>query len=265
MTYKDKFVAEIKLGGKILRVKDDTVYLPFGAEYSLLLKNLDTRRVSVNIQIDGQDVLDNKSLIINSNETTELQGFLRGASATNRFKFIQKTKQIQDHRGDKIDDGLVRIEFAFEKPYEPWIVETIKEVHHKYYPPFTYTYFSTPDWSYHSDQTSGGKNVMRDLNEVQSYNCTIDELGVTEDSLGEPQVDEGITVKGQEIQQDFRYASIGQLEDSSVIIMKLRGLTSHGEKVSQPLTVKTKLTCSTCGTKCKSSSKFCHNCGTFLE
>jgi hypothetical protein len=265
MTYQDKFVAEIKSSGKILRVKDDTVFLPFGSEYSLLLKNLNTRRASVNIEIDGQDVLDNKSLIIEPNKTTELMGFLRGATATNRFKFIQKTKQIQDHRGDKLEDGLVRVEFAFEKPYEPWIVKTIQEVHHKYEPPFTYTYFSTPDWSYQSDETSGGKNVMRGMGEVQSYNCSIDPVGVVEDSLDQPQADEGITVKGQEINQDFRYASMGTLEEAKVIVLKLRGLISHGVSVSQPLTVQSKLTCSSCGTKSKSSAKYCHKCGTFLE
>lgn len=258
MTYKDKFVAEIKLDGKILRVNDDTVYLPFGSEYSILLKNLNTQRASVKIEIDGQDVLDNQSLIISPNETAELMGFLRGATATNRFKFIQKTKEIQDHRGDRIDDGLVRIEFAFEKPFKPWIVETIKEIHHNYNPPFTYTYYNAPDWSYQSDQTTGG-NVRGHMGEVQSFNCSVDELGVSE-----PQQDEGITVKGQQIKQDFRYASIGELEDSEVIIIKMRGAVSHGVRVSEPITVKSKLTCETCGTKSKSSAKFCHKCGTCL-
>jgi hypothetical protein len=258
MTYKDRFVAEIKSDGKILRIKDDTVYLPFGSEYSLLLKNLNTQRVSVKIEIDGQDVLDNQSLIINPTETTELMGFLRGATATNRFKFIQKTKQIQEYRGDRIDDGLVRVEFAFEKPWEPWIVNTIKEVHHYYNPPFTYTYHQTPDWSYISNQSSGD---MRSFpGEVTAYNCSVDNLGI-----GEPQQDEGITVKGQQIKQNFRYASIGNLEDPEVIIIRLRGAISHGVRVSEPITIQTKLTCSSCGTKSKSSAKYCHNCGTFLE
>ena len=128
MTYNDRFVAELKLNGKILRIKDDTVYLPFGSEYSLLLKNLNTRRVSVNIEVDGSDVLDNQSLMIEPNKTTELMGFLKGHTAKNKFKFIQKTKQIQEHRGDRVDDGIVRIEFAFEKPHhQPWIAKTIKE------------------------------------------------------------------------------------------------------------------------------------------
>ena len=98
MTYNDRFVAELKLDGKILRIKDDTAYLPFGSEYSLLLKNLNTRRVSVNIEIDGQDVLDNQSLMIEPNKTTELMGFLKGHTAKNKFKFIQKTSTFVDYQ-----------------------------------------------------------------------------------------------------------------------------------------------------------------------
>jgi len=259
MTYKDRFVAEIKSGGKILRIQDDTVYLPFGSEYSLLFKNLNSQRASVNIEIDGQDVLDKHSLIIDPNTTSELMGFLRGATATNKFKFIQKTKQIQDHRGDRIDDGLIRIEFAFEKPQpKPWISNIIHEVHHHYENPMRFTYYhSNADWSYSNNETSG-RGIGSD---VRSFNYSADKLGF----MDTPQQDEGITVKGQEINQEFRYSSIGELEESQIIIIKLRGLTSHGVSVSEPLTIQDKLTCSSCGTKSKSSAKYCPNCGTYLR
>ena len=265
MTYKDRFVAEIKSDGKILRVKDDTVYLPFGSEYSLLLKNLNARRASVDVEVDGQDVLNNMSLILEPNSTTELMGFLRGMTATNSFRFIQKTKQIQEHRGDRIEDGLVRVEFAFEKPVkEPWIANTIKEVHHYHdKSPFEFTYYGgQSDWSYNSNESTADKrSALRGISSdsVQSYNCTVENVGAV------PQKDEGITVKGSEINQSFIYGSMGELEESQVIIIKLRGLTSHGVSVSQPLTVQDKLSCKICGTKSKSSAKYCHNCGAYLE
>jgi len=116
MTYKDHFVVEVKYDGKILRVKDGAVYLPFGSEYTLLLKNLNSKKASVKVHIDGQDVLDYSSLIIGGNGQAELEGFLSGTTARNKFKFIHKTKEIQEHRGDKADDGIIRVEFAFEKP-----------------------------------------------------------------------------------------------------------------------------------------------------
>ena len=48
MVYKSNFVAVVKTNGTILREKgesNDEVYLPFGNEYSLLLKNKNSKRV----------------------------------------------------------------------------------------------------------------------------------------------------------------------------------------------------------------------------
>jgi hypothetical protein len=259
MTYADNFVVEVKQNGKILRVKNGAVYLPFGSEYSILLKNLNSKRASVNISIDGEDVLDNNSLVLDANSSTELEGFLRGNVAKNRFRFINKTKQISDHRGDRADDGLIRVEFAFEKPKEqPWILNTIKEVHHHWPKTSEYTYYgSTSDWSYSNDDNSA--KLERSV-----YNVSCESLGVQNIS-NVPNTDEGITVKGSEIDQSFRYTTIGDLEESTVIVIALKGITQSGQNVSQSVTTKDKLTCSSCGTKSKSSFKFCPNCGTFLE
>lgn len=274
MTYKDQFVAEVKSNGKILRVKDDAVYLPFGSEYSILLKNLNSRRASVSISIDGDDVLDGHSLILEPDSSTELEGFLRNNTAKNRFKFINKTKQIQDHRGDKIDDGMIRIEFAYEKDLpDPLIKKTIYEVHNHYNPPIRFDYYgSTRDWTFTSDFSSGGNLCgasARDIGDnsgeqvMYASNVVCDSLGVQD--MSSPLPDEGITVKGSEINQEFRYSSIGELEQSEVIVIQLRGTTASSAAVKKPITVQTKLECKTCGTKSKSSCKFCPTCGTFLE
>lgn len=276
MTYKDHFVVEVKSNGKILRVKDDSVFLPFGSEYTLLIKNLHSRRASVKISIDGDDVLDNHSLVLDGNSSTELEGFLRGNVARNRFRFINKTKEISDHRGDKADDGLIRVEFAFEKPQpKPMIEKTIKEVHHHYNPPVKFEYYGTnADWTYCNNQSSAkdhnGETVMYSscdtLNSPRELDRTIvcDSLGV--ENISEmPNADEGITVKGSEVHQQFNYTSIGSLEESNVIVISLKGLKDSGTPVTQTVTTKDKLTCSSCGTKSKSSFKFCPNCGTFLE
>jgi hypothetical protein len=289
MTYQDKFVAEVKVNGHILRVKDGAVYLPFGCEYTLYLKNLNSRRASVNVSIDGEDVLDSHSLILDPNSSTELQGFLRGNVARNRFRFINKTKEIADHRGDKADDGMIRVEFAYEKPQpEPWIKKTIEEVHHYEYhhhEPIRWTYYNTPNWNLSrgilkkgqatysnsavpiAASASGPPPVSSSTidNSVSESNVTMDSLEV--DTLGvQPDADEGITVKGSEVNQSFRYSSIGQLEDAAVIIINLKGLTGETNKpIQEAITVKRKATCPTCGNRSTSAAKYCANCGTFLE
>jgi len=275
MTYQDKFVAEVKVNGHILRVKDGAVYLPFGCEYTLYLKNLNSKRASVNVSIDGEDVLDNNSLLLDANASTELQGFLRRNVARNRFRFINKTKEIAEHRGDKADDGMIRIEFAYEKPQpEPWIKKTIDEVHHYHHnEPMKWTYYNTPDWNLSrgiqtGDQTMYSSNVAATASGPSGMSPqSIPESNVTMDSLGvQPDADEGITVKGSEVHQSFRYSSIGELEDSAVIIINLKGLTVQTNKpIQQAVTVKTKTECPTCGSKSSSAAKYCAKCGTFLE
>jgi hypothetical protein len=271
MTYKDQFVAEIKVNGKILRLRDDTAYLPFGCEYTLYLKNLNSRRASVKVSIDGEDVLDGQSLVIDANSSTELQGFLKGNVARNSFRFIQKTKDIQDHRGDKIDDGMIRIEFAYEKEIDPIIKKTIIHEHHyyKYDNPFHWNYRGF----YHDDNSqpitygnsSSAVPQSINTNTVRScFNHNV-ESNVVMDSLDNtPNDDEGITVKGSEIHQGFHTTYLGELEPSQVIVIRLKGKTDS-KPIQQPLTVQSKLKCPTCGKHCKSSFKFCPNCATFLE
>jgi hypothetical protein len=274
MTFKEQFVVVVKCNGKILREDNGVVSLPFGSEYSLLIKNLNSRRASIKISIDGQDVLDRSSLVIEPNQETELQGFLTGMIAKNKFKFIQKTKEIQKHRGDKIDDGIIRIEFAFEKP-PVTKREVIVEHHHCWdhwhWPFYRYDYYEyKPIRSFYSSNENIGSSSAEwsakgssaaplvNNNDIQVYNCSLNNLTV-------PQQDEGITVKGNEIAQAFHATYLGEMDPPEVITIRLKGFKGDGEPVIQVKTTKTKITCSSCGKKCRSSMKYCSNCGTFLE
>lgn len=266
MVQQNHFVVVVKSNEKVLREKDDFVTLPFGSEYSLLLKNLNSRRCNVNISIDGQDVLDGSSIIVEPNCESEIKGFLKGSVAENTFKFIQKTKEIQEHRGDKIDDGIIRVEFSFEK--QPTIIKHVLHENHHYH---DYIYNVRPCWDFRNFTYSNNG----DSNDVLAFHssCSGDEVrccsaeqnsNVVLDECS-PQEDEGITVKGSQINQYFQTTSIGELDPSEVIILRLRGTTSSGKKVNEPITVKTKIKCPTCGKKSNSNVKFCSNCGTFLE
>jgi hypothetical protein len=250
MVFKENLVCVIKNHGNILREIDGIVYLPFTSDYSILLKNLNSRRASVNISIDGKDVLDNKSLIIEPNSETELEGFLDGSAAKNKFKFIQKTKEIKDYRGDYIDDGMIRIEFAYEKV-----------------PSYKYTYTQNNFHQYVPPVTLGSVPPILNSSTTSVFNSFVGPNIRSSSKLtnNNSDIDEGITVKGSKINQNFNYTSIGSLEPAEVIILKLRGEKISKVKVTKSVTVKTKLRCSSCGKKSKSSSQFCSACGTFLE
>jgi hypothetical protein len=244
MVYQNKFIAVIKCNNKILReINKNEVILPFGSEYSILFKNLESRRVSVKISIDGTDILYGDSLVIDANSELELERFLERLDSGNKLKFIQKTQKISNHRGDKIDDGIIRIEYAFEQyVVSNWI---------------TYSY---PDYScppvepriFYSGGVTGGTLLNSSVSNNVSF---VDTQQVSEDP--------GITVPGSVSHQSFGTTTLGTLEQSEVIVLVLRGTTLSGN-VSKPLTTKTKLECPTCGTKHKSSVKFCSDCGTGL-
>jgi hypothetical protein len=263
--YNSGLVVVVKSNGKILREDKDLVFLPFNSEYSILLKNLDSRKALVNVSIDGQDVLDNKSLILDPNSKREIKGFLNGMSAKNRFKFIKKTEEISEYRGDRIDDGIIRVEYWFEKVIEK------KQIITEYIT--SYPYPSFPPVFYNSSGIYGSSegNNLRSSTRSINVNSTItkslsnSEINSSLSTNFQPQ-EEGITVKGSEVFQQFSYGTIGSLEDNSkVIILKLIGTKQSGKIVQEPITIQTKKICPTCGRRSKSYAKHCSNCGTFLD
>lgn len=288
MVYSERFVAVVKSKGKILREHDGTVTLPFQSEYSILMKNLESRKAEVKITIDGQDVLNGSSLLVMPNSDFELEGFLKSHKVTNKFKFIQKTKEIVEHRGDKIDDGMIRIEFTYEKakPEKKQIIHD--HVHYcrrcHCYPCNCWHW--TTSWYYSGSNlrssepnftVGSGTTTTDSKGAAYSYSSSLGEALNSSENISrgfgesinymhvEPLQDEGITVKGSESDQRFVVGSIGELEENSnIIIIKLRGIDSVGEEVKQPITVDKKLYCETCGKSSKSSAKFCSGCGTAL-
>lgn len=252
--YKNNFVAVIKCNGKILRERDGgNVYLPFGSEYSILLKNKSAVQALVDIEVDGKNVLKEHKLIVSGNETKEIKGFMRSMSKTNRFKFINKTKEIQRHRGDRIDDGLVRITYQFEKQVEC----------EPYWYPSVYINTTEPICPICPPKLRGSG----DFTYIDSNTATaVFSCNAVQGKSSAPLEDEGITVKGDKITQNYHYGDVGTLESSiHTIVLHLKGLTAKRCVVKKPITVKTKFKCETCGRKNRSTNKFCYNCGTYLQ
>jgi hypothetical protein len=254
MMYYNNFVAVIKSRSKVLREDNKgVVRIPFGSEYTILLKNKDSRKAVVNVEIDDESVA--SGVIVPANKTVELKGSLNRLKVRNRFRFIQKTKEIQDYRGDRLGDGLVRVEYKFEKK--------VAEPVWYYTPPVTI-------WPDPCDCRKKGPIYGLGGTGVNTSDCVYtcsNGVGLPLGSCSTlPKSDEGITVKGSKTRQDFVYGCTNELESQSfVIILHLRGLTKQHTKVRKAITVKTKLRCPTCGRRSKSSMQFCGGCGTYLE
>ena len=119
--YHQKMAVAIKTKGRVLRENKDQVILPFGSEYSVVIKNLHTRRSIVNVYIDGSNITPG-GLLIDAGREVDLQRSLANGSLTegNALKFIERTGNIEKHRGIGVEDGIVRIEFEFEREQQQW-------------------------------------------------------------------------------------------------------------------------------------------------
>jgi hypothetical protein len=285
MVYQEKFVAVIMANSKILRENDNSVELPFGTDYSIRLKNLESRKAQVKISIDGEDVMDGHSLILSPNSHVDLEGFMDGRTVRKQFRFIQKTQKIVEHRGDKVDDGIVRVEYCFEKRepeyvpirYDPW-------------PPlytwscnWTYTLPKYPPVVTWDDDTTGG-GFQQATYEV-TCDTTVGDTTVGDTTSGfvhsgsdfnlcattqtsfcsTPNADEGITVPGAETLQHFDRGYIGSTDQPHVITIRLKGTTRSGAVVEKAVGTKDKAKCPTCGKTWNAKQKFCGNCGTNLS
>lgn len=262
MVYKDNFIAVVKHNGKIMREINGCIKLPFGSEYSILLKNKDSRTAVARIEVDGEDVMSGHKYIIPANSTRELKGFLKGMNARNRFRFIKKTKEISRFRGDRLDDGLIRIEFWYEQKQEqPWVIYNNWPINLC----GSYKDSSLGDTS----DYSGGQVTYTASYYSSPMKCSGDISSSMSNRVSKPLSNEGITVKGSKTNQQFQYGSVGTLEiSSSVIIITLTGETKTADrvvKVRKPITVKTRVQCPTCGKRWRSSMNFCGRCSTALN
>jgi len=296
--YSNKFAACIIVDDEVVREvrKDgaDNFYLPFGTDYQIRLKNLDHRRAVVSISIDGEDVLDGSRLVVEGNSTTDLKGFLdsKTNNARNGFRFIEKTERVSEHRGDRVDDGLVRIEVQFEEAF-PKIEQIIKYVPQQPFQPFNQPWDSWFPGSYRptiwygsgfTHTTAGivpGSNVTGQTFQwsgdgINNVQCNVNEhtmdMGEDVDLSNLPETtntsltgNDGITVTGPIINQVFGTTHVHRLTaEKVVLVFRLVGKGSDSKPVAKPLLVKSKIECHTCGEKCKSGTKFCPECGTCL-
>lgn len=256
MMYSNKLAVALKHNGKILREHGETVYVEFGSEYSILVKNLNTVKCQVKISIDGKDVGDNGRFIINPGEELDLERSISNGNLNegNKFKFIERTSAIEQHRGVKLEDGLIKVEFEFECVYRP-----------QQWPGTSYQDYQSP-WDKNKIYTKG---MVGDSTTNCAYSGTIGSVNVScasQTFTSQANVnDVGITVPGSKSEQKFQTVSSFITDgDKHVIVLKMLGQVGD-IIVKEPITVKTKKICSTCCSSEKHSASFCSKCGTSLN
>lgn len=293
--FSNNFIVAIKVNGKVLREVQDVVYLPFGTEYTILLKNTSQQKAKVRISIDGQDATEGVNIIIPAGGDGELKRFIKGANmeAGNAFKFIEKTSKIEEFRGNKAEDGLITITYEFERKPKP----------------IDYGY----GWQNAVLYRDGGSNVLRshsgttyssgtydgaayagaaasascdDVGEVQCSSGAVSsdwnkmsrriQAGSTQSLYSaevkrvRPQNDvntSGITAPGSVVEQKFNLTSDFLTDGvSHTMTLQLKGEVGDSRKlVKEAVVVKKVQRCTMCGTNTKQTAKFCHSCGASVQ
>jgi hypothetical protein len=266
MMHKSNMVGCLKANSKILREFGDTVYLPFGVEYSILLKNLNSVRAAVNIFIDGKNVTEGVSLIIDPNSEFELSRSIVAGNLTsgNAFKFIERTSAIEEFKGLGIEDGLIRIEFQYEKKVAPidWNSRIRQTQRHDDWGS-DISLYGMERSALHTKGMSGQASSYGGEQSPQIMSLVADTMRSMKSS---PANEAGITVPGSISTQQFSTTQGFTKEpEKHVMVLKLLGETATGTVVSQPVTVDVVPVCTTCGRRNKATSKFCTDCGTSLQ
>jgi hypothetical protein len=292
--YSNKLVASIRANSKILREFKDTVYIPFGSEYSIVLKNLNTVRAIVNITLDGTDVCPG-GLVLMAGQTIDLERWIKNGnlSAGNKFKFIERTAQIEAHKGIGIEDGIINITYQFEQPQirnatTIWDHNTghwEKEEKWKYVygnqniqntgilrglnsPMGGGSWLSASGAATNISNAVGGASFAS-VNQANLSNIKVtaqSEASFSDKADGGVYNDAGITVAGSKSEQKFATASwFPVLPEKHSIVLKLLGETPDNKPIVKAVTVKAKPKCTSCGKMNKANAKFCTECGTALE
>jgi len=243
--FRNNMIVSIKSNSKFLKEDGEYVRLPFGSEYSIYMKNQNETDALVSITIDGQDVLSGNKIILRSKSVLDLEGFLDGGQVRNKFRFIERTDRIDEHRGIRPDDGIISISFTYEKEkpkYQPYVV---------YYPKWEWKYvpYTITTTAYPSTIIQGGT-----INSGYSSNYAV-YTNYSNNLINE----NGITVEGSRTSQNFGYGWLGEMEDvSTTMSLKLLGLKNETEKIY----TSDLHNCKICGYKSKKNFNFCPECGT---
>lgn len=259
--YSNKLAVAIKHRGKVLQEFGETVYLPFGSEYGILIKNLNSVRASVKISIDGQDISEGINLVVMPNSSIEVERFVKNGNlkAGNRFKFIERNAAVTAHRGARIDDGVIKVEWSFE------VVQSapIYYHHQPYQAPF---WNGSPTWSVSGSTADVTASSIRGSTCGSLGSSDISHSCSVSGSTSVVQNATGITAPGSVSHQQFQTTGWFQTETVKyVIAFKLAGESAQSGTVQSVVYTRTKVDCTICGAIHKPSAKFCSQCGASLN
>lgn len=255
--YSNGFVVGIKINDISVSESGNQVIMPFNKEYSIFLKNRNSRRAVAKVYVDGEEVTKTGSLILNANSSLNLERYIEDNDKGRKFKFVSlSNKEVQD-KGDS-EKGFIEVRFRLEKIVESPIIVKEEHHHHHHYDHYHY------DYTYKNPFTFGplyGSTSNKFLcNGSSNVTFTANNGEVKPEAMcfaSCASVEPGASTKGSESNQKFTYSYMGELETTETVI-RFQLVGTRDEKLAKTYN---KTHCSKCGKKYNSKDIFCSTCG----
>jgi hypothetical protein len=266
--------------------KSAKVYLPFGTEYSLFLKNTADTRAVLDITIDGTNVLGGDSMVVEPRSESRLERFLLDGNLNSgrRFKFVALTDPgVQNPSEPR--NGLVEVICRWEAPPTPIQIRQIPtpvfiwpEYFPVYRPTYPYRRWPTHDPWYSDDvppsplpiwSTTSASYSVGNANNVgavgassnRPIQCNAFHADLHADvPSAAAAVQHGATVEGSASNQQFSNVRTGTLlEDTTILRFQILAPAT----TDAPVTVKEtrRKDCAKCGARIPAYARFCLVCG----
>lgn len=296
--HRNNFVVSIKCKGSFIREEDGKAVVPFGAEYSIYMKNLDSRDALIrDITVDGKSALGGTRLIIRGKSHIELNGFIRSGIVDRAFKFV--TVESAEGKGASTSphNGEVSVTFSFTKKVEQKVVNTTYKYSHfpvvdPIFKPYIVPWYprSRGDVLYGANVGSvfrscgSGKDVKFTNSAVyvsqsegkpesfavdysdstgRAFSVSSENFPSTTEVIKDssaPAISEGKTVEGSRVGDNLSFGFIGEVEDSSDTIT----IFLSGVQVKDEIPTASKY-CTSCGYPVGETDCFCSKCGNKLS
>ena len=261
MAYSNKFAVCVLVNGKIMKeLRDGTVGVPFGAEYTLRLFNKHDRKAVAKVSLDTENVSQG-GFIIDPHGKVDIA---RRADRDTAFRFVELGSDAalldgKPSSNESREMGLIEVNFHLEKerPKTP----IVRDVHHHHH--YDRPHWSHPHWTITMGTAAGGPShtkgiegiddttlgsthvyscssgvargmIMSDCAAEASPVCDNSSLGMDLErcSMG-VDLKDGCTVEGRSTGQQFSVEYVDYEATSTLIKLFLQGFKNDQVKVAR--------------------------------
>ncbi len=267
--HTNKVSLAILVDDKPLYEKEGKVFIPYGSNYKVLIKNNNPFDIIANIALDMN--FSNDSFLIKAKSKRTIKGFSYDDDFYG-FRFVEKTKEIEKNRMNSLLNGTISISLFENKP------DDLLALRFGGRNPFETTKINpqNPLVPMFPEPTNLPNPFNFDKNDVDFYGSTnniredfitdgvsINDVILNSDSLSVGK-SKGANVFGAPVDETANVEQYSNINLLGSVCYTLFGEDSDSNKIIKPIFAKDNIECTACGSKSKPNDKYCSKCGSFI-